>query len=81
MSWKSRRIKAMRKKNHDSLHHRKPRSLGGKTTRENTVFLTKSKHEAWHTLFSNMTPYEIANEINKFYLDPDFFMVAVNRKD
>jgi hypothetical protein len=58
-----------------------PVRWGGKTTKNNTVFLTITTHQAWHTLFNNMTPYEIANEITKYYLDPDFFMVAVRRKD
>jgi hypothetical protein len=62
-----------------SQHHRKPKSLGGKSNPENVIWLEDKKHLAWHTLFSNMTPYEIATEINKFYLDPDYVFVHLKK--
>lgn len=62
-----------------SLHHRKPRSAGQSTDPRNVILLPRAKHEAWHTLFFNFTPEEIAEEINNFYLDRDFEMVARRR--
>lgn len=58
-----------------SEHHRKPSSLGG-GGEENIQIMTEVKHRAWHSLFENMTPEEIANEINRYYLDLDYCMVV-----
>lgn len=58
-------------------HHRKPISIGGSDEERNLSWVKDNKHKAWHLLFSNMTAYEIVNEINKYYLDPDFKMVLM----
>lgn len=59
-----------------SEHHRRPRSLGGKTEPRNLSKVSCKKHVSWHTLFQNMTPEEIAKTINETWLDPDYRMVA-----
>jgi hypothetical protein len=61
-------------------HHRKPKSLGGTGEPRNIIWLPTKKHDAFHLLFANKTPQEIADEISTFYLDPDFELVA-RRKD
>jgi len=53
-------------------HHRKPTSIGGSDQERNISFVEEQKHRAWHLLFSNMTAAEIAREINKTWLDPDY---------
>jgi hypothetical protein len=60
-----------------SKHHRKPISRGGKTTPQNLSMVSCVKHRAWHTLFANMSPPEIAEEINSVWLDPDFMLKAL----
>ncbi len=60
-----------------SIHHRKPRSLGGRSIPRNLSELTVTKHTAWHVLFQNFTPERIAYEISERYLDPDYRMIAV----
>ena len=70
-----------KERNHDTKHHRKPRSLGGKTTERNISILSQTKHEAWHTLFQNYSPNEIAYLINTIYLDPDFVFVCVEKNN
>ena len=62
-----------------SLHHRKPRSLGGRREPKNLVRLPHKKHQAWHLLFANFTPQQIADEINRLYLDPDYEIVVRKR--
>jgi hypothetical protein len=62
-----------------TLHHRKPRSLGGRRTRNNLILLPEDKHLAWHVLFVNYPPDQIAAEINAKYIDPDFEFI-VRRK-
>jgi hypothetical protein len=62
-------------------HHRKPRSIGGKNNKENVSILPRKKHVAWHVLFQNYDAPTIAEVINQFYLDPDWFMVAVPRRN
>jgi hypothetical protein len=59
-----------------STHHRKPRSIGGKNDPRNVILLPFAKHEAWHLLFANFTPEQIAEEINRLYLDPDYELIA-----
>jgi hypothetical protein len=59
-----------------SRHHKKCRSNGGKTTRRNVIEIKDNLHRAWHTLFGNMLPHEIARLISEVYLDPDYRMVA-----
>lgn len=55
-------------------HHRLPKSLGGKRTPENISRVRRTQHEAWHTLFGNMTAFQIAEVINEVWLDPNFKM-------
>lgn len=60
-------------------HHRRPRSIGGDDEERNLSTVPRIKHEAWHMLFSNASAEQIAEIINSFWLDPDYFMVAVRR--
>jgi hypothetical protein len=62
-----------------SRHHRKPRSIGGTDEERNISNLPIRKHRAWHILFENMTAFEIANEINVRYLDPDWILIPRRR--
>ena len=66
------------RKEHD-LHHRKPRSIGGMNEFKNVAKVPRNKHEAYHLLFSNLTAPQIADVLNMFWIDPDYFMVAVPR--
>lgn len=58
-------------------HHKKPRSLGGGTNHRNCVRVDTKRHYFWHQLFGNMNGWEIAREINHFWLDPDFKVVHI----
>ena len=60
-----------------SRHHRRPVSHKGTSCAMNTVWLPVAKHQAWHTLFGNMGPSEIADEITRLYLDPEWRVVAI----
>lgn len=62
----------------NSKHHRKPRSIGGTNDSKNISMVNEKMHNAWHTLFKNKTPCEIAILINKYWLDPDFTFVCVD---
>ena len=67
----------MAKKKHQmNIHHRKPRSIDGVSSDRNMSEVRKSQHEAWHTLFSNMTAPEIIAIINRRWLDPDYRIVC-----
>jgi hypothetical protein len=70
MYW--RRNVAKQKREMYDIHHRKPRSLGGDNSAENTVKVRKNAHRAWHLLFGNADPYMIANIINSVFIDPDY---------
>jgi len=65
---------------HDmSRHHRKPKSLGGNGYPRNISTVNATDHMAWHRLFKNGTPYEIATKINEVWLDPDYILVVQRR--
>ena len=56
-------------------HHKKCRSNGGNTSNRNCVRVDAKRHYFWHALFGNMTGEEIAQEINKLWLDGDYKVV------
>lgn len=60
-------------------HHRKPKSLGGTTERKNVSKIPHKKHVAWHVLFGNAPAHRIAEEINRYYIDPDYRLVIERR--
>jgi hypothetical protein len=60
-------------------HHRKPRSLGGKSEKKNISRISAKKHTAWHILFRNLEPEAIADEINRMFLDPDYQLIVVRK--
>jgi len=55
-----------------SRHHRKPKSKGGKGNRKNISIVPEFLHKAWHALFKNLNPKEIANIINETWIDPEY---------
>jgi hypothetical protein len=61
-------------------HHRKPKSIGGNGKKENISLVDSGRHILWHALFRNMTAEEIFNEINKVWLDPDYYIVLKHRR-
>ena len=64
-----------------TTHHRKPRSIGGKSEPRNLVRIPGNKHAAWHLLFANFTAEEIARLISQTYLDPDYEFVAIRKEE
>ena len=60
-------------------HHRKCRSNGGTSDRENISIVRVELHKAWHRLFANATPEEVAKIISDVWIDPSFEMIAVRR--
>ena len=46
-------------------HHIIPRSRGGPTRNYNLKMVPRDRHEKYHTLFSNRTPEEIVDYLNK----------------
>ena len=62
-------------------HHRKPRSLGGTNDARNISIVDQTKHRAYHTLFQNMTPHEIARLLTEVWVDPDYTIIAVKKRN
>ena len=61
-------------------HHRKAKSRGGNSKPRNLSRVPKNLHVAYHQLFSNMQPDEIAALLTRIWVDPDFILVAVRRE-
>ena len=87
MSWRSRRKrrsfseKTIRLRHDLTQHHRRTRSAGGSNNPSNISWIPDNKHRAYHLLFKDMSPYQIAKELNTIYLDPQFMLVAVRRDE
>jgi len=64
----------------ESIHHRHPRSLGGDSHRANISLVGEEAHRAWHRLFSNHTPHEIARICNETWLDYRYEFVVRKKK-
>ncbi len=60
-------------------HHRKCKSRGGNGKPANITMVEERLHKAFHLLFSNMDAYQIAQQLNSFWLDPDYH-VEVKRR-
>ena len=60
-------------------HHRKPKSRGGGNHGRNISVVPVNQHQAWHTMFNNMQAWEIADKINRVWLDPEYELVLVRR--
>lgn len=46
-------------------HHRRPRSLGGKTHESNISYVKSKLHKHYHTLFGNKNALQICEWLNK----------------
>ena len=69
----------MKQKGYD-FHHRLPRSRGGDDSEENLVQVPVVKHQAYHTLFQNHLPEEIARILNETWISKDWELTARRRK-
>lgn len=58
-------------------HHKKCTSNGGDNSKDNVSWVSRARHQAWHILTGNTHPEEIAEVINRDFLDPDYELVAV----
>jgi hypothetical protein len=63
-----------------SRHHRKSRSHGGANTSANISIVPDHKHRAYHTLFADKTPQEVADILTDVWIDPDFIMIAISKR-
>lgn len=60
-------------------HHRKNRANRGTDDESNISLVPRKKHESFHTLFSTMNTSQIAEELNKVWIDPTYELVVVKR--
>jgi hypothetical protein len=63
-----------------SRHHRLPRSQGGTGHARNISIVCPQKHAAYHRLFQNYLPPQVAAILNEVWIDLDWELVAVRRK-
>jgi len=60
-------------------HHRRPRSRGGGNEPSNISIVREKDHRAYHQLFGNMLPDEMAAMLTDTWIDSNYYMVAVPR--
>lgn len=58
-------------------HHKKPSSIGGDNSERNISHIKDNHHKAWHILFKNYSAPYIIELINKYYIDPDFYIECI----
>jgi hypothetical protein len=58
-------------------HHRLPKSVGGTNHPDNISIVTQSKHRAYHVLFDNRPPEEIADILNAIWIDKRKKLISV----
>jgi hypothetical protein len=62
-------------------HHRKPRSKKGGNEPRNISMVRSGLHIAYHKLFQNKDAEEVAEVLNKTWIDPDKILICVDRAD
>jgi hypothetical protein len=60
-------------------HHRTTRSSGGDNSDRNISYVQEQHHRAWHLLFKDASPEEIAQQLRDVWL-PDTYEVIIRRK-
>ena len=70
----------MQKRRTKDRHHRKCKSLGGNGKPRNISRVSIVRHRAYHALFNNMNPHEVARELSNVWIDPDFILIAMRRE-
>lgn len=60
-------------------HHRKCKSRKGTDHPRNISYVRHDLHVAYHRLFQNADPHQVAHILNETWIDPDYKLVAVKR--
>ena len=68
----------MKKIGHN-VHHRLPVSRGGDDSERNRVLVPIHLHEAYHRLFGNSTPQEIAKILNETWISTEYQFAVLKR--
>lgn len=61
------------------MHHRRPKSRQGSSSKSNLSEVLRYKHVAYHQIFGTMTPEQIAYELTVTWIDPQWMMIAVKK--
>lgn len=64
-----------------TVHHRKPRSKGGTDHPSNISHVKRKFHEAYHLLFADKSPEEVAKMLTDTWIDPHWELLAVKKKE
>ena len=61
-------------------HHRRPRSHGGSDEPKNISLVPVHQHRAYHCIFANYLPEQVAQILTDVWIDPDYIMIAVHKE-
>jgi hypothetical protein len=78
---KEKKVSKIKEYTYKDKHHRHPRSLGGDDSDRNLSVVTQHLHRAYHLLFSNGTPYDIASILNAVWISPNYELIARRRNE
>lgn len=59
-----------------TIHHRKCLSNGGTNELRNLSLVKRKFHEAYHLLFANGTPHDVAQILTDIWIDPDYELIV-----
>jgi len=62
-----------------SRHHRLCRSLGGSDDPRNVVTVCHKSHSLWHIIFGNMHAHQIADEIERHFIDREIKLTRIQQ--
>lgn len=62
-----------------NTHHRVPKFRKGTNDPSNLSVVCIMKHRAFHELFGVKTPEQIAEELNRKWIDPSKMLIVVDR--
>lgn len=70
---------AKRQQNKKTVHYRKPVSTGGTNDPENLSYVKDKHHQAYHLLFANYNPYQVAKILNDKWIDPNYQLIVIEK--
>jgi len=73
------KVERVKKTKFFNKHHRVPRSRGGNGKAANISMVCRDKHAAYHLLFQNYLPEQVAAILNEVWIDPTKELIVKKR--
>lgn len=61
-------------------HHRINKKMSRNGCRSDPIMVNAERHRKFHALFGDMDAQQIANDLNKYWIDSNLYMIVVPRR-